>query len=621
MLSSRKIFLLLSLLIFPSLLGCAFMNSLYNGWVSYKKAEKTEERMLEQGADTSEILAETSKDLQRAIDKAQKAIDYYPKAGRAHDDAYYLKGIASFKKQDYSSATFAFETLQNRYPQSKYYPASWLWVGKSYAANEQYLEAEVALAYLVSTYPEYLDHEEVMMLRADIALNLKGKGEAIKLLEERLAQTTDPMHRLYLIDRLGSLFLELQQYQKAVDVLEQIPPFDRKHTALFFSAQYNLARGYNFLQRYDEVAQLLDAMSNNNRYYTHRDKLQLFSGKVYLKQESYDEAEHILLRLANGSGDSEYRGEAWYLVSTISIDIRADLDRGQSELEKAAKLVVEPSLRAKIDDRLASLILLAQLQDTLLNGNPDSTDYLATKYKIGEIYWLDSRLPDSALVYFDEILSDPDAPDSLRSSALYAKALIVKSFKDDTLSAIALFEQVIEEYPAKEVAKQSQIELGIDVTVVTRSDSAWVAFTDAEDLREITDGYSKDVYYAYLVSALKYPDVVEVGARGLYAAGLVANERYHGEDGTLDTATVKIFTRLCDKYPESDQCKEIEFKLSDEAVKSYSLAYKAGQAADSTDEFAGDTVQIDTLQGALVPTESDISIDGAPELPDFQSWF
>ena len=123
----------MALFLLPFLFGCAFLNTLYNGWVPYKKALKTEEQMLREGADSSEILAKTAVDYQRAIDKATKTIDYYPKADRAHDDAYYLRGLACLKKQDYSCATHSFLLLQNNFPESKHYPESFFWVGRAYA--------------------------------------------------------------------------------------------------------------------------------------------------------------------------------------------------------------------------------------------------------------------------------------------------------------------------------------------------------------------------------------------------------------------------------------------------------------------------------------------------------
>ena len=220
------------------------------------------------------------------------------------------------------------------------------------------------------------------------------------------------------------------------------------------------------------------------------------------------------------------------------------------------------------------------------------------------------------MVNFDMLLADKNTPDTLRASALYAKAWITKRFKADTTFSDSLFELIVANYPGKEVAKQSQIELGQEVTVVTRRDSAWIQFKRAEDLRFESEGYNKEVYYAYLVSAYKYPDIEDVAAQALFVAGREANKRARGDDGTLDTATVKIYSRLCTSYPASPQCQEVISFMDSEVAKQYSAAYTALREKEG-DDFAVDTASIDTVDTGLFDKDSSLS---PPELPDFNSW-
>jgi hypothetical protein len=302
----------------------------------------------------------------------------------------------------------------------------------------------------------------------------------------------------------------------------------------------------------------------------------------------------------------------WFEFAGVNIDFKGNLDSGKVQLDSALALAGDDrEFRERIRKRLEGLKKIAALQAELDTADVFSKiDSAYFRYRIGEEYWLSADLPDSALIYFDHIIMSPQTQDSIRAKALYSIAYILREIKKDTTKADSIFNEIIARFPHLEAAKTAQEMLGIPVTLMTRRDSANVQFEIAEKLYfESEGGFSQEAYYAYLLTAIKFPDVKDIAAKALFAAGIMVNRRDVAGDNVVDTAVVKIFVRLCNEYPESEQCKAARAMMNVGEVQSYAAQYTARhEEADS-----------------LLAVQDSIRISEIPEenravLPDFQSW-
>jgi TolA-binding protein len=597
--------------------GCAFFNTLYNGWQAYNTGLATEEKMLREGSDSTEINTATLSNYEKAILKAEKAVEYYPRSVNKHDDAYYLKGLAQYKKGEYSLAISAFKVVHHNYPESKKVPHSWLMLGKSYAANGDFIEADETYTFVIDNYPELNENLEVSILRADLAIELRGKSQAILFLEESLESMKEPEKQVYLINRLAGLYMGLAMFDKAIEKLELLPKFHRKYLALYYEAQSKQIRCYRELGQIENALDKLDEALKNSHYLYKRDELSYLKGVVLADDKKFDDAYEMFESVSSGTGDDDIRAKSWFEMSNISIDERADLIIGKEELTNAAELSKDEEFLAIVQKRLDGLTLVADLQDSLLENSSRDTVKESSywEYRIGESYWLDTKLPDSAIFYFDKIINDTTSADSVRSIALFSKAWIINAMSEDSLRADSIFNEIIKQYPATDVAKESQKLLNLEVTIMTHRDSALVRFEEAEKLGRQSDGYSKDVYYSYLITALKYKDVDEVAAKSLYAAGFEINSRrsveFNEDSLVVDTAAVKIFNRLCDNYPESEQCISAQNMLESGLVKGYIQIHEEKLSDNEND--------------SLITTDStdtdDKNESSKPVMPSFEDWF
>ncbi|MDR0303365.1 MAG: tetratricopeptide repeat protein [Chitinispirillales bacterium] len=592
--------------------GCAYVNTLYNGGYAYKKAQRLQKQYERMSKDSLDIARETGSFYKRSVTKADKVLLEYPKSEKSHDAAYFLKGISLFELNEYMSAMNIFEVLLEYYPESKYEPRTLLYLARTYAKIEDFVAAENYVEMLLEKYPQMQSNSELIFLQADLAVQLEGKSAAIEVLEKRLAETADPFHKLSIIERLMALTMENQDYEKALSYTASMPSFNKKYSSIYYRVEFRKLQCLRKLLESEEAIKFADLMLSNSSYLYNRTEIMLEKGISFIDMGKYDEAIRILKDIVFGAGSAKIRCKAWFEYAGVSIDIKNELDSGRVQLDSALFWVGDDKeMRLLIKKRLDGLKKIDELQKTLEDADPftkvDSTYY---QYRIGEEYWLSAQIPDSALNYFNMLIESIQTPDSIRAKSLYSTAYILKEIKKDTVSSDSIFSEIINKYPSFEVAKASQNMLGIPVTLMTRRDSATIQLAIAEKMEEENDfSYSQEAYYAYLLCALKYPDIKDIAAKSLYAAGWVANKRNNIVDGIVDTAVVKIYVRLCNDYPESEQCLNVKYMMDIGEVKSYAVQYSSRiEKSDSSE------IQMDG-------TQSEISVEKRKAvLPDFQSW-
>ena len=609
MLKLRNTILVLILLL---LSGCAFVNTLYNGGAAFRKAQRAERLGAKMSKDSASVAQQTKPLYKRAIDKSDKTLLEYPKSERSHDNAYFLKGISLFALGEYSPAINVFEVLLEYYPESKYIPRALLYLAKSFAATEDYLIADDYLNQLLERYPEMEHNQDVVMLRADLAVELEGKTAAIAALEQRLAETTDPRYKLVIIERLMGLNMENGDYEKAISYTEKMPAFDKKFSQIYYKIEFRKLQALRITYRRDEAIALADAMLKNSSYLYNRSEIMLEKGITLVDMGRYDDAIKVFEDIIALQSDTRIRGKAWFEYAGVSIDFKGNLYSGKVQLDSALALAGnDKDFIERIKKRLDGLNKIAALQAELDSADVFSKiDSAYYRYRIGEEYWLSASLPDSAMIYFEKVIESPQTQDSIRAKALYSIAYILMEMKKDTVTAENIFYEIIEKYPHFEAAKSAQEMLGIPVTIMTRRDSANVQFEIAEKLFfENNEEYSQEAYYAYLLVAMKFPDIKDIAAKALFAAGMLVNKRNATPDEVVDTAVVKIFVRLCNEYPESEQCKAATAMMNIGEVQSYATEYTArNEVADS----------LQAVQDSI--TASEIPEEKRAILPDFQGW-
>lgn len=116
--------------------------------------------------------------------------------------------------------------------------------------------------------------------------------------------------------------------------------------------------------------------------------------------------------------------------------------------------------RSGVSNELLNIDLSAIPHDSLAKS--DMQNRLASvAYEIGNIFYLNLDLPDSALVYYDRAIYEFKHA-SIRPQAIYTKSDIFLS-RSDTLSAQPYIDMLMVEYPDNMITERMLIRMGYDV--------------------------------------------------------------------------------------------------------------------------------------------------------------
>jgi tetratricopeptide (TPR) repeat protein len=529
----------------------------YNARVSYDEASVAHRKLLKQNPDS--VIVSMPSDIQskydRAIEKASKVLDEYPKNKKWHDDALFLIGKANYFKGEYEKALRSLHLLREDFPASPFIAESYLFSGKAYLKLENFDKAEEMFNLVLEKYPQLNADQEVTLLKVEIALSREGKAMAVDLLEKTNARITSKEKRIELTLKTARLYMDLKQFDKAIDILRGCPR-ERKYPEKLFIIDFMLAGCFEAKDSLNRAMDMLAVMQGNRAYSWHTPEILLKRASIFDKMGRTDEAISTYVSVAElyapaagtpGSAGSQEAAEmAWYRLGLIYQLKKGDFAKAKEYFNKISGNAKDTAIRSSAARRIKSI-------DTLLAyiGLKDTVDTVKNRgrrdevaFKIGELYWLELDLPDSAYVNFKRLAMKSD---SLRPKSLYSAAYIARTALKDTAGSDSIFAILLKNYPANEYTKMAQKDRGEKITVQTRRDSAQDAYLKAESLY-FNSGAYEDAINAFKAVYAAYPDC-EDGIKALYAAGWISNEILQN-----NKIAYKLYKTLCDSFPKSDIC-------------------------------------------------------------------
>ncbi len=536
----------------------------YNARVSYDNAQLAHRKLLKQNPDS--VIVSLPSDIQsnydRAIEKASKVLEEFPKNKKWHDDALFLMGKANYFKGEYEKALRSLKLLREDFPGSPFVPESYLFSGKSYLKLENFDKAEEVFDLILAKYPELNSEQEVTLLKVEIALSREGKTIAVDLLEKTSALVTSKEKKLELSLKTARLYMDLKLYDKAIAVLQRCPR-EKKNPEKVFIIDFMTASCFEAKDSLAKALELVDAMLVNRIYSWHNPEILLKKGVIFEKMGKIDEAIASYNSLtdtsaaasgaaaptANASGSmtgQEAAETAWFHLGLIYQLKKGNFTKARECFNKISASARDTAVRSSAARRIKSI-------DTLLAyiGLKDTVDTIknrprrdALEFKVGEMFWLELDLPDSAFAHFKKLAMNSD---SLRPKSLYSAAYIARTALKDTAGADSMFALLLKTYPAHEYTKMAQKDRGDKITVHTRQDSAQDAYLRAESLF-FNSGAPEEAVNAFKAVYSAYPDC-DQGLKALYAAGWISNDVLHN-----NKIAYKFYRMLCDSFPKSDIC-------------------------------------------------------------------
>ncbi|MFC2085063.1 tetratricopeptide repeat protein [Bacteroidota bacterium] len=221
-----------------------------------------------------------------------------------------------------------------------------------------------------------------------------------------------------------------------------------------------------------------------------------------------------------------------------------------------------------------------------IDADSIKTNIANTKFELGNLYFTDLEVGDSAFVHYNEII-DKYPNQKLLPKVLYALGSYHLTI-DDSVTADSLFLDVYQNYDDDEMVNAAAERLGLDKITVD-DDPAEKLFLDAEDLYW-SDEYNQAIDEFYNIADI-YPES-PFAAKSLLSAGWILEH-----DLELRDSAAVVYDSLSVKYKDTQYASSISRKL---------LAYKQGIRAieDSLakiEQAIKDSLLADSLAAVGIP--------------------
>ncbi len=533
-------------------IGCnAYLNTLYNGKNAYNEARKLHQKKSRNFPDS--MLVSPPQDAvtryERTVEKSIKVIESFPRKKKWHDDALILMGKAYYYKKDFQKAIRRFKELQTEFPLSKYIPDSYVFAGMCYIEDGNYDKAEDMINFALSKYPEKDKNQQLTMLLVEIAVRREGRSEAIVLLEKSLKSAKSVEKRMEIVLRISQLYIDMKQYDKAIPLLKAAPR-KKDYPEQSYRLDKNLYICYRETGNLDQALQLISMMASSRLYSAHEDEIVYEKGIVFKVLEKYDDAIDVFKTLCKDvdtttikKDTSTFKSKAFYQLGLIYQLKMKDYEKATAYYTLAAAgtdTVARPNALRRVTamKKLDSLRNIKGAADTIRERR---------LMMIGEIFRFDLEEPDSASNEYLRIYADTSINRELAAKALTSAAFITKDELRDSVKADSLFRVIMDKYPVSIYAKMAQKELNLPLTVLTRSDSAYIAYKEAEELfydKNDVKGAIQDFY----ALAKKYPEL-DIAPKALYAAA------WYSDNVLQKKTTAKtLYEKICELYRTSVYC-------------------------------------------------------------------
>jgi len=598
--------MLLSLAIITAGIGChPYFNTFYNAEEAYMVAWRDHKKLMRVFPD-SLVVTPTEKitaKYDRAVAKSLKMMEVYPRDKKYQDKAHFLMGKAAFYKKDFPVAVGRMHDLQTLYPESRFVPESQIYVAKAHIMMDNLTLAEEILVELLKSHPELDKNQEITMLLVEIALRRGGRSQALGLLEGISKISSLPIEkRLDVILKMADLNYELRQYDKALSLLRDAPR-SKKHPYLMFRVDRSIYFCLDAMDSLDAALSHLEVMRKARMYSGQKYEITYYTACVLRRMGRLDEAIALLgeinemcagsLKKDAGKADTmSLCGRASYELALIYQGL-GKMDLAEAEFERASKFGAA-TMGGRAAARFAAMKKLRELR------KPDSTGKVpaAARYSVAEIFRFELEAPDSAYNYYMELSADTSVDSTYRPRSLLAAAFVAKHELNNAARADSLLKVVIGEYGGTEYARRAQIELDVEVTVVTRQETAELDFRAAEALLESDAVEAVKAFYEVY---RKYPDM-DIAPKSLYAAAWYTDNALH-----KNRAAMTLYEELCGKYPESAYCKVNAAPRVAVARDSIEARKRRRGAADGTAvelEDGGEADSVKVKDAAPAPADS-----------------
>lgn len=466
--------------------SCVYFNTFYNAKSSFRLASESQQRRHETASlDSIEAVSpEERVKFDRAIAKASKVLEAYPHKKKWADDAIFLIGKSYFQLQDYPKATRKFQELLANYPQSPFAGEAQMLLARSYLGRGDYEAAMKGFAEFETAYPKHKERENVPIYKAQGLAQMGTISSAIAELNAVLVNTP-PQKADKTRLQLARLNFESGHYEASAKFFAEIKDRNLSQKEAYEKGVL-YARCLLRLNKPELALKTLEKLEKDDRQTIHLTEIWIEQGSALAAMGKHDPARAKLEKAAKKKDNAS--PEAAFALAELECKRFGRMQEAKTAYEQALQSR-KTDTRSLAQERIRSIAKIFDYQRLLTDslGKPrqggDSTGGPGrVKYGIGEIYWFQLDMADSALKWFGLVLSDSVQDSAFGPKAALGMAMIQQDGRRDSVAADSLLRQILDRFPGTSEAKAAQKMLGMPITLETREDSAHNAFLEAEEM-------------------------------------------------------------------------------------------------------------------------------------------
>ncbi|HPG38972.1 MAG TPA: tetratricopeptide repeat protein [bacterium] len=407
----KVISLIIIILLFALLSGCAYYNTFYNAKKFYSEGEKErkkrEKNMLvelsaeekaarkKSGEATSGTLASSTEmqSYQKAIERASRVLEFYPKS-KYVDDALLLLGKCFYYRREFKKAQRKFEEIIRLYPDSKDVPEARLLMAKTFLGLEEFDEAEERFRLL--SQDTKIEQRIVEEARFELG-GLYFEQQNYELAAENYASTAkeadDKLISAMSLYRLGECYMNLERYSEAPAIFnkaaKESPNEDFKSQAL-----YKLGEAQSLNEQYDEAIKTFSTLLSIEYEATRIPGIKLALAENLRKKGDLAEAQKWYDNIIEEHKRTDASAKSYYALGEIEQFINNDYKKAKDNYDlvraEFSNSAIAPEAKLRTDNIRLLLDLreeIAKLEgrwvekDTLNNTDKDGNGGNAQELK------------------------------------------------------------------------------------------------------------------------------------------------------------------------------------------------------------------------------------------------
>lgn len=488
---------------------------------------------------------------QKAIEKAQKVVENYPKS-KYYDDALFILGVSFYHTGEFAKSERRFRELLAEFEDSKYTREATLYQAKAKLALG---EEEDAMTVFSDIFESRYDRDfkaEAAVALGNFYMEEKDYSEARRYyIAVRDSLGNSEQRRESQISIADSYFENFQFGEALGEYLQAIslePDKDQNYHCLFNAAQSSFR-----VQRIDDGLAYLDELIEDDRYYDSLGILKLSKAEGYEAEDDLETAEFIYDDVATHTESRVWQAMAWHSLGLIYQFDYDQLNEAKSYYDKAVEAhrssdAGEDALQRSSD--IGKLETFAR-DDLDSNATIEAIDEAAyTQYLLSELYWFKLNKRDTAILEMQYVVdSFPQA--YVTPAALLALGEMHKQHYEDEEAADSLVRLVLSRYPHSDYAPEALHYLGLKNTAADTG-YAELNFTRAERYLDDSTKIDSAIYnYQYIVD--NYPDSRYYLQSRFNVIWLT--DKYFPPG---DSSVIWAYEDFLDSFPSSDLAREAQ---------------------------------------------------------------